>query len=90
MTDQALIIPPEHLSADALNGVIEAFIAREGTDYGEVELSFAEKIEQVRKQLQRGDAVIVFDVLTESCTLMTLQGWRDFQWLAKQNGGEEA
>lgn len=90
MTDQALIIPPEHLSADALNGVIEAFIAREGTDYGEVELSFAEKIAQVRKQLERGDAVIVFDVLTESCTLMTLQGWRDFQWLAVQNGGEES
>ena len=90
MTDQALIIPPEHLSADALNGVIEAFIAREGTDYGEVELSFAEKIEQVRKQLQRGDAVVVFDVITESCTLMTLQGWRDFQWLAAQSGGEES
>lgn len=87
MTDQALIIPAEHLSADALNGVIEAFIAREGTDYGEVELSFAEKIEQVRKQLQRGDAVIVFDVLTESCTLMTLQGWRDFQRLAIQEAG---
>lgn len=84
-----MIIPPEHLSADALSGVIEAFIAREGTDYGEIELSFAEKIEQVRKQLQRGEAVIVFDVLTESCTLMTLQGWHDFQRLAAQNSGGE-
>lgn len=79
MTEQALLVPPEQLSADALQGVIEAFVAREGTDYGAVEQSFAEKIEQVRRQLLRGDAVIVFDVTTESCTLMTLQGWRELQ-----------
>jgi uncharacterized protein YheU (UPF0270 family) len=55
---------------EALDGLIEAFIAREGTDYGEMEWSFAEKIEQVRGQLRRGDAVIVFDPLTESCTIL--------------------
>ena len=85
MTEQALLIPPEQLSADALQGIIEAFVMREGTDYGAVEQSFAEKIEQVRRQLQRGDAVIVFDVATESCTLMTLQNWREFQRLMAEN-----
>jgi uncharacterized protein YheU (UPF0270 family) len=35
-----------------------------------VEWSFAEKIEQVRVQLRRGEAVIVFDPLTESCTIL--------------------
>jgi len=79
MTEQALLIPPEQLSDDALQGLVEAFVMREGTDYGAVEQSFAEKIEQVRRQLQRGDAVIVFDVTTESCTLMTLQNWREFK-----------
>ena len=79
MIEHALLIPPEQLSADALQGIIEAFVMREGTDYGVVEQTFAEKIKQVHRQLQRGEAVIVFDVMTESCTLMKQQDWRELQ-----------
>ena len=79
MNPQALLIPPEQLSADALLGVIENFVSREGTDYGAVEQTFADKIEQVRRQLERGDTVIVFDATSESCTLMTRQDWRELQ-----------
>ena len=64
-------IPPEHLSPEALQGVIEEFITREGTDYGAVESSFAAKIEQVRAQLRKGLVTIVFDLDAESCTLLT-------------------
>lgn len=66
---EALQIPAEALSAEALQGLVEAFVAREGTDYGEVEMSMAQKCEQVRALLRRGDAVILFDPLTESCTI---------------------
>ncbi len=65
-----LIIAPEQLSSDALQGLIEEFITREGTDYGEVEWSLAQKVEQVRELLRRGDASIVFDLITESCTIV--------------------
>ncbi len=67
---EPVLIPPQALSPEALQGVIEAFIAREGTDYGELEWSMADKVAQLRDQLQRGEAVIVFDALTESCTLL--------------------
>ena len=30
-----VIVPPDSLSAEALQGVIEKFVLREGTDYGE-------------------------------------------------------
>lgn len=63
-------IPHQDLSAEALQGLVEAFVAREGTDYGEVELSLAQKCAQVLEQLRRGEAVILFDTLTESCTLV--------------------
>lgn len=66
-----IVVPPEQLSADALQGVIEEFITREGTDYGEVELSLAEKVEMIRAQLRKGLIVVAFDTLTESCTIMT-------------------
>ena len=86
MSEQALLIPPEQLSPEALQGVVEAFIVREGTDYGEQEWSFAEKVAQVHQQLQRGEAVIVFDLTTESCTLMTKPDW---QQLRREGGSIE-
>ena len=67
---RGLAIPADQLSAEALQGLIEEFITREGTDYGEVEVPLAQKVMQVRAQLQRGEAVIVFDLAAESCTLM--------------------
>lgn len=66
-----MIIPVEKLSADAVHGLIEEFITREGTDYGEVELALPEKVEQVKAQLARGDVVVVFDVVMESVSIKT-------------------
>ena len=64
-----MIIPHHLLSPDALRGVIEAFVTREGTDYGTHEVSLATKVVQVRQQLDAGTAVIVYDEDTESCTI---------------------
>jgi len=54
-------IPYTQLSQEALDGVIEAFINREGTDYGLQEYTFEQKREQVLGQIQKAEAVIVFD-----------------------------
>lgn len=70
MTNEWLEIPWRELSADALQGVIEAFVNRDGTDYGEVEVSFEVKVEQVQRLLERGDIRIVFDPETEGVTLV--------------------
>ncbi len=71
MSDHYLIVPPGQLSEDALRGVIEEFITREGTDYGEIEISLADKVAQVHAQLKAATVQIVFDLHTETCTLMT-------------------
>lgn len=63
-------IPPEQLSVDVLQAVIEEFITREGTDYGAAELSLEQKVSRVKRQLDSGKVVIAFDVATESCTLL--------------------
>jgi uncharacterized protein len=68
--DEAPIeIPPALLSADTLRGVAESFVLREGTDYGERELSFERKVAQVLEQLGAGRAQLLFDPATESVTL---------------------
>lgn len=63
-------IPFEKLSREALEGLVEAFVLREGTDYGDREWSLAEKMNQVIAQLRAGTAVIVFEEKTESCTII--------------------
>jgi hypothetical protein len=65
-----MIIPFQQLSTDALNGVIESFILREGTDYGAIEIGLTEKIIQVKQQIERGDLVLVFSELHQSITIM--------------------
>jgi uncharacterized protein YheU (UPF0270 family) len=57
------------LSEDALAGVIEEYITREGTDYGLQELSLEQKVDQVKRQLSSGRSVIIFDPVTESCSI---------------------
>lgn len=64
-----MIIPHRRLSPEALCGVIEAFISREGTDYGEHDVPLATKILQIRQQLDAGTAVMVYDQETESFTM---------------------
>jgi hypothetical protein len=66
-----MIIPHQQLSAEALDGLIEEFITREGTDYGWEEVALASKVTQVRRQIERGDVVIVFDPASESVSLLT-------------------
>lgn len=68
-----MIIAPHLLSADARLGLIEAFIMREGTDYGVDEVPLATKVAQVEKQLATGEVVIAFDPASESVTLLTRQ-----------------
>ncbi|WP_297475325.1 YheU family protein [uncultured Photobacterium sp.] len=61
-----MIIPWQDIAPETLTNLIEQFILREGTDYGEVEISLSDKVAYVRRQLQSSDAVIVFSELHES------------------------
>lgn len=65
-----LRIPYQQLSPEALQGLMESFVLREGTDYGVVELSFAEKLARLKRQLESGLAVIVYDEVLESVTIV--------------------
>lgn len=63
-------IPCKQLSEDTLIAVIESFVLREGTDYGERELSLDTKVQQVRSQLEKGDAYLVYDEESESVSIV--------------------
>ena len=64
-----IIIPWQSLSDSALRGIIEEFVTREGTEYGASEVSLDAKIQQVRRQLERGEARVTFNQATQSCSI---------------------
>ena len=66
----ALEIPWRELSSDALTGVIEEFVTREGTEYGSRDVDLATKVAQVRRQLERGEVLVFFDTEASSCQLV--------------------
>jgi uncharacterized protein YheU (UPF0270 family) len=63
-------VPYTDLSAEALRGVVESFVLREGTDYGSREVSLEDKVAQVLRQLERGEARIMFDPASASITIV--------------------
>lgn len=70
-------IPPDRLNRDTLHALTEAFVLREGTDYGDHEFELSTKVEQVMGQIARGDVVILFDPETETCNLLTRREYRE-------------
>ncbi|MAD06510.1 MAG: hypothetical protein CMP86_03745 [Gammaproteobacteria bacterium] len=66
-------IPQQQLSAEALMGVIDAFILREGTDYGPQEYTLEEKRQRVLDSLARGDAEIHFHPENEHIDILMVR-----------------
>jgi hypothetical protein len=58
------------LSPAALRALVEEFVTRDGTDYGDIERSLDEKVADVLRQLDRGEVRIVFDPESETTTLV--------------------
>ena len=71
-----MISPWQQLDPDTLTTLIEAFVLREGTDYGEQERSLAQKVADVRRQLERGDVVLVWSELHETINIMPRSEFR--------------
>ena len=68
-----MIIPYQSIEADTLINLIQSFVLREGTDYGEQEKSLQEKTQNIHRQLVSGELVIVYSELHESVSIMNKQ-----------------
>jgi len=66
-----MIIPYQELEPDTLIALLEEFVSRDGTDYGEYECSLSDKVAQVRSLLQSGQVVILFSESTGLCNIVS-------------------
>lgn len=65
-----MIVPWQALEPETLDNLIEEYVTRDGTDYGEQEISLAHRVEQIRAKLQSGEAVLLFSESTGLCNIV--------------------
>ncbi|MEL6345517.1 MAG: YheU family protein [Myxococcota bacterium] len=71
-----MVIPYQQLDSETLRNIIEAFVLREGTDYGHRDYTIDEKVDVVLRQLKRGDVVLTWDAELETCNLVSRRDLR--------------
>ena len=69
---EPVVVPYTELAADLLHAVVESYVLREGTDYGEKEYSLEDKVAHVISRLKRGEARIVFDPESETVSIINV------------------
>lgn len=67
---RAVEVPLWRVAADVLRRVAEEFVTRDGTDYGAAERPLEEKVADVRRQLERGEAAIVYDAESQTINIV--------------------
>ncbi|GAB55391.1 hypothetical protein GPUN_1267 [Glaciecola punicea ACAM 611] len=68
-----MLVPHQDLDPDTLSSLIESIVLRDGTDYGEVEMSLDEKVAMVKRQLNDGVAAIEYSEEHESVNIIALE-----------------
>jgi len=71
-----MIIPWQDLAPETLDNLIESFVLREGTDYGEQERSLEQKVADIRRQLQSGEVLVGWSELHETVNIMPRNQFR--------------
>lgn len=71
--DKGVVVPWEQLGAVTLRRVAESFVTREGTDYGEREVTLSQKTDEVLAQLRRGEAQILFSIEEETLDIVPVR-----------------
>lgn len=63
-------VPYTALQPATLRSLIEEYVTRDSTDYGVRERSLEEKVEDVMRQLRRGEVTVVFDPATQTVNIV--------------------
>ncbi|WP_133469958.1 YheU family protein [Paraglaciecola marina] len=74
-----MIIPIADVELETLLNIIESFVLREGTEYGEADVSLDDKVQQVHEQLKIGEVLLVYSELHETVNIIPKQQLGEFE-----------
>ncbi|TBR43141.1 YheU family protein [Marinomonas agarivorans] len=73
------LIPYDSLAPATLANILEDIVTRDGTDYGNYDLSLEQKCQQAMTMLQQGNAFLVFDTESETIKLLNKEQLNQYQ-----------
>lgn len=65
-------IPYQEIPEETLTRMLEDFVTREGTHYGEREFLLSELVDQLKKQLKAKQAIIQYDEISETFNIISV------------------
>ena len=68
-----VIVPPDRLEPETLCALLEEYASRDGTDYGEREVTLEEKVARLRGLLENKELSLVYDQSTEALDIVDQQ-----------------
>ena len=71
--EEPVVVPHGEMAPHLLHAVVESYVLREGTDYGEREFSLEDKVAHVIARIERGEAQIVFDPQSQSVSIVVVR-----------------
>jgi uncharacterized protein YheU (UPF0270 family) len=71
--DPGIVIPHQKLSPEALRGLVEEVVTRNGTDNGYIQATLERNVAMVMAQLRRGEVVVVYDQRTRTANIIPRQ-----------------
>lgn len=74
--DRFIEIPWDAIDADTLQRLLQEFVTRDGTDYGEIEVESDTKVLQLLNGLKRRQWLIIFDQEMQGTHIVDAREWR--------------
>ena len=68
--EQGVEVPFEQLEQETLERLIEEFVTRDGTNWGDLDGALEKKIGQVMQQLRNKKAKVVFDLTSQTANII--------------------
>ncbi|MCV2401354.1 YheU family protein [Marinomonas sp. C2222] len=75
------LIPHDSLSPDVLERILDDLVTRDGTDYGNYDLSIEQKRIQALRSLESGEAVLLFDTESETIKMIPKSALANYDFM---------
>jgi uncharacterized protein YheU (UPF0270 family) len=69
--EEGVEIPYQDINPETLRNMIEEFVSRDGSDWGDAGGSMEAKIKQVLRQFESGKVKVVFDLTSQSANIIS-------------------
>lgn len=72
------LIPYDSIAEDTLTNILDDIVSRDGTDYGDYDLSLDQKRQQAMAMLKQKQAFLVFDTESETIKMISKDQLRQY------------